>query len=91
MVNAGRGTCKLDNMAVSHYIKDLLFEIKAIYVKEVNIMKCRLLFAIVFLLTAVFSLCAAEQPILKVGICTDTHVNPDPASCEWVQKAWEFF
>ena len=59
--------------------------------KERNIMKCKLLCSIVLLFAAVFSLGAAEQPILKVGIITDTHVKSNPESCEWVQKAWAFF
>lgn len=34
---------------------------------------------------------AAESPVLKIGIVTDTHVVPDPESCRPVQAAWELF
>lgn len=49
-----------------------------------------------FSLLLLFLTCGAspavqEKPLLKVGIITDTHVTPNPASCEWVQKAWTFF
>lgn len=34
---------------------------------------------------------AAEAPLLKIGIITDTHVTADPASCRPVQAAWGLF
>lgn len=38
------------------------------------------------------SLCfSAERPRLRVGLLSDTHVNPDPASCERTRMAFETF
>lgn len=42
-------------------------------------------------ISCVFPLQARETPLLKVGIVSDTHVTPKPASCEWVRKAWTLF
>ena len=37
------------------------------------------------------SVLAAESPVLKIGIVTDTHVRDDRASCRPMQAAWELF
>jgi len=40
---------------------------------------------------AAFTAAAAEKPVLRVGLFSDTHVTNDIKSCEWVKKVWTFF
>ena len=54
-------------------------------------MKYNLFLAFALLFSTLCTLCADERPLLKAGIVSDTHVTPKPASCIWVQKAWELF
>ena len=45
---------------------------------------------LIWLLTAVVSLCA-EEPVLRAGFITDTHIGATAESCAHVRKAFEVF
>ena len=47
-------------------------------------------FMLIWLLTAVVSLCA-EEPVLRAGFITDTHIGATAESCAHVRKAFEVF